>query len=143
MNFLSVFAKPFVWIGKELKKAAEWVPTLIRLVNDVKGDTSLLPQVATVVDDSGDVVRAAVKDSGADILAAEALVAAIATAFAAKALNIAEDEAVATAFEAFIKQVANSANYADFMTAVKKLVLDYDALGVSVKAALAKLEKDA
>ena len=144
MTFLSAIEKGFVWIGKELKKAAEWVPKLIVLVDDVEKDaTTLLPELGIVIDDAGEVVKAAVKDSGADIAAAEALIAAITAAVAAKGLNIAQDEGVAKAFEAFIKQVANSSNYADLIAAVKALVLSYDTLGGSVKAALAKLEADA
>lgn len=130
MTFLSAVEKGFVWIGKELKKAAEWVPKLIVLVDDVEKDTTtLLPELGIVIDDAGEVVKAAVKDSGADIAAAEALIAAITAAVAAKGLNIAQDEGVAKTFEAFIKQVANSSNYADLIAAVKALVLSYDTLG--------------
>lgn len=143
-NFFQKIASGFVWIGKEIAKASTWIPKVVTLVDDVEGDAStLLPELAKVVDDAGEVAVAAVKDSGADIAAAEGLVAAIVTAAKADALNIADDEAVAAAFKTFIAAVTASSNYLDMLAAVKTLVTDYDALGASAKAALAKLEADA
>ncbi len=142
-NFFSVIASGFEWIGKELAKAAEWVPKLITIVDDVEADAgTILPEISTVIDDAGELVAAAVKDSGADLQATEALVAAIVTAAKADALNIADDEAVVAAFQTFIATVTKTSNYSDVLTALSKLVADYDTLGASVKAALSKLESD-
>lgn len=144
MSFKSVLAKPFVWIGKEVKAASEWVPKLVVLVDDVKADAkTLLPELGQVVDSVASVAKTAVKDSAADITAAENLVTAI-TAAATQGLgNIASDEGVVSAFEGFIKQVSTTSNYADLMSAIKDLVTNYDTLGASVKTALTKLEQDA
>lgn len=144
MNFFGAIKTGFVWLGKELARAAVWVPKLLRLTDDVKNDAkTLIPEVGIVIDDVGKLALATVKDSGADIAAAETLVSAIAAAAAAKALNITADKAVIGAFEDFIAQVSNSSNYADILAGLKQLVLDYDTMGTSVKAALAKLKADA
>lgn len=144
MSFIDALKKGFVWIGKELQKAAAWVPKLIVLVDDVEADAkTLLPEIGQVIDSAGEVVAAAVKDGAADINAAESLVNAIALAAAQKGINVAEDEGVLTAFKSFVAQVSTSSNYASLLTALKGLATNYDAMGVSVKAALAKLEQDA
>jgi hypothetical protein len=143
-NFFQEIDEGFVWIGKELVKAVDWAPRLMTIVSDVEADTpTILPELGAVIDDAGVVVTAAVKDSGADIAAAEALIAAVTAACAAKALNIAADSAVVSAFETFIGTITASSNYAALLTAVKMLVTDYDKLGATVKTALAKLESDA
>jgi hypothetical protein len=143
-NFFSVIASGFKWIGKELVKAATWVPKIVTLVKDVEGDAStILPEIATVIDGAGDFVAAIVKDSGADLAATETLVAAIVTAAKADVLSIADDEAVVVAFQTFISTVTKTSNYSDILAAASKLVKDYDTLGSSVKAALAQLESAA
>jgi hypothetical protein len=144
VNFFKAIGEGFVWVGKELTKAVNWIPKVVTLVDDVEADTStILPELAAVVDDAGEVAKAAIADSGSAIADAEALVQAIAAAAADKALNIAEDEAVVAAFKTFITQVTTKTNFSDVLTAAQKLVVDYDKLGASAKAALAKLESDA
>lgn len=140
-NFFQKVGAGFVWIGKELAKAAEWVPKLVTLVNEVKADAgTILPEIATVIDDAGDVATAAVTDSGAAIAAAQNLVAAIVAAAKADALNIAADETVASTFQTFITEVSTKSTWGDVLTALQQLVTDYDTLGGAVKTALTQLE---
>jgi hypothetical protein len=142
-KFFAKIANGFVWIGKEIGKAASWLPAIVQLSDDVKADAAtLLPALAQVVDDVAQLAKAAVADSAHDIASAEGLVAAIVTATKSNALNIADDEVVVASFAGFIKTVTASTNYADALTAVKTLVLDYDRFGASAKTALAQLEKD-
>lgn len=144
INFFKAIENGFIWVGKELQKAVIWVPKLVVLADDVEDDANtILPGIAAVIDDSAAVVGAAVKDSGSDIAAAEALAVAISAAAAAGLTNILADESVVSAFEGFIKVVTTSSNYTDLLTAIKKLTVDYEALGSNVKTALVKLENDA
>jgi hypothetical protein len=142
-NFFQKIAAGFVWLGKSLVKVGDWLPKVVTLGDDVKEDAeTILPQLVTVIEDVDTVSLTAIKDSGASLAAAEALVAAIVTAAKADALNIPADEAVAAAFSAFILDVTNKSNYADIIAAVQKLVSDYDTFGATAKAAIEKLEQD-
>jgi hypothetical protein len=144
MNVFGKIASGFVWIGKEIGRAVNWMPKIIKLSDDIKTDAAtLLPELAQVVEDVSLLAKAAVKDSAADLASAERLIAAIGVAAKSEALDIAADIRVVTALEDFIKTVTNSSNYADFIGAVKKLVVDYDKFGASAKLALHQLEKDA
>jgi hypothetical protein len=140
-NIFSEVVKGFEWLGKEIADAPAQVKKVLTIANDVKADAAtLLPEVVTVIDDVDAVAVAAVKDGGAALSDAESLGAAIVAAAQKDGVDIASDLAVVTAFEAFIKQVTTSSNWADLVAANKKLVTDYDALGASAKAALEQLE---
>jgi len=84
-----------------------------------------------------------VKDGGAALTSAAKLTAAIVLAAENKALSIADDEAVVTAFEAFITEVTTKGNWSDILTAQQKLVIDWDTFGAAAEAALKKLDADA
>ena len=143
MKFFAKLAGGFGWIGKEIGEAVMWLPKVVKISDDVKNDAeTLLPELAQVVEDVAGLAKAAVKDSASDLVSAEALLAAIMTAYNAKALNVAADFAVVSAFETFIKTVTKTSNYADVLEALKKLVVDYDKFGGSAKMALMKLEED-
>ena len=143
MKVMTKLASGFVWIGKEIGNAVAWLPKVVKISDDVKQDAAtLLPELAQVVEDVANLTKAAVADSASDMAAAEALLAAIVTAYKSDALNIAADVAVVSAFEAFIETVTKTSNYADVLEAVKTLVVDYDKFGGSAKAALGKLEQD-
>jgi hypothetical protein len=143
-NFFVKIGKGFEWLGKELFTAAVWVPKIVTIERHVEADAAtILPEIGTLIDDAGAVAVAAVKDGSADLATVESLIAAITVAGASKGLNIAQDATVVAAFEAFIKQITTSGNFADVITALKALVLSYEKLGTSVKAVLVQLEKDA
>lgn len=143
MKFFAKIASGFVWIGKEIGNAVSWLPKVVRVSDDVKAEAgTLLPELAQVVEDVAALAKAAVADSASDMASAENLLAAIVAASKADALNISADAAVVSAFQAFIKTVTQTSNYADVLSAVKTLIVDYDRFGGSAKAALAALEKD-
>lgn len=143
-NPFTAIVSGLTWIGKELANVGEWVPKVVKIVDDVEGDAqTLLPQVVTVFEDVDELVIAAIKDGGAVLTTAEALTAAIVVAAKADGLNIASDTAVVAAFEAFITDVKNGATWTDVLVALKKLVADYDTFGADAKAAIAKIEADA
>jgi len=140
-NVFSEIAKGFVWLGKEIVDAPAQIGKVLTIADDVKADAqTLLPEVVTVIGDVDAVALAAVKDGGAALTDADALAAAIVSAAQKDGLDIASDEAVVTAFGAFIKQVTTSSNWSDLIAANKKLIADYDVLGASAKAALEQLE---
>jgi len=144
MNPFSAVVKGLKWVGKELTAVPSWIKKVITVTDDVEQDAqTLLPEAVTVLEDSGAVVVAAVKDSGADLTAADALVAAIEAAAQADGVNIEDDENVIAALKAFGTQVTSTTNFKDVLTAVKKLVVDWDALEGGATAALKKLEADA
>jgi hypothetical protein len=144
MNIFSEIAKGFIWIGKAIADATKWIPRIVTITEDVGQDAEqLIPQATTVLLDVDDLALAAVKDGGAALTSAAALTAAIVAAAESNALNIAEDEAVVTAFEAFIKEVATKSTWSDVITAQQKLVADWDTFGAAAEAALKKLEADA
>jgi len=140
-NVFSEIVKGFVWLGKEIVNAPAQIKKVLTIAEDVKADAgTLLPEVLTVIDDVDAVALAAVKDGGAALTDADTLVAAIVLAAKSDGINIADDESVVSAFQAFIAQVTNSNNWSDLIAANKKLVADYDVLGASAKAALEQLE---
>lgn len=143
-NPFALIVSGLEWVGKEIAHVAEWVPKVVTLTNDVEADAqTLLPQVVNVFTAADGLVLAAVKDGGSAITAVETLIGAITTAAAAKGLNIAQDEAVATAFEAFVDEVKSSSNWADVIAQTKVLVTTWETFGAASKAAIAKLEADA
>ena len=141
-NIFAEIAKPFVWIGKELGKAVTYLPKLLKAINDGKVDgEALVADLGEMVDDAAEVSTAAVKDGGVDITALETLLVAIIAALADKGVNITEDEAVYSAFKAFVANV-KATNLTDLLAAVKKLVATSAQFGTTAKAALAQLEAD-
>jgi len=107
-DVFSEMAKGFVWLGKEMADAPARIKKVLTIAEDVKADAgTLLPEVLTVIDDVDAVALAAVKDGGAALSDADALVAAIVLAAKSDGVNIAEDESVVSAFQAFIAQVTN------------------------------------
>jgi hypothetical protein len=134
--------KGTAWLGKEIGKAFGELPKLITPTGDAeKLGSDALPETITVIKDAGALATAAAKDSGALIADLVALGAAIAKAVAYKALNIAEDAAVAAAFTKFCGDF-NAGNFSDVVTAWNKLCADAHALDATVVADLTKLEAD-
>lgn len=143
MKFFTEIVAGLKWVGKELVLVPDWINKVVTTTGDVEKDAvTLLPETVLVIQDADALVAAAVKDSGADLSAAEALVASITTAAQADGINILDDEGVVTALKAFVTQVTNTTNYADILAAVKKLVVDFDTLKGDAAAALKKLETD-
>lgn len=143
MKFFTEIVAGLKWVGKELALVPNWINKVVATTGDVEKDAvTLLPEIVLVVQDADALVLAAVKDSGADLTAAEALVAAITTAAQADGINILDDEAVVTALKAFVTQVTTTSNYADILAAIKKLVVDFDTFKGDAAAALQKLEAD-
>jgi hypothetical protein len=143
VNPFSKIAHGVVWLGKEIAKPFHWVPKVLTVTKDVAADAKvLLPQVISVFEDVDALALAAIKDGGADLLAADDLVAAIMAAAKSDGLNIAADEAVLTALKAFAAKVTAKGTYGEMIAAVQKLVKDYDTFGASAKAAIAKIEQD-
>lgn len=144
MNIFSEIAKGFTWIGKALADVTKWVPRIVTIVDDVGEDAeTLMPQATQVLTDVDNLALAAIKDGGAALTSAAALTAAIVTAAQANALNIADDEAVVTAFQAFITEVSTQSTWSDLLTAQQKLVTDWDSFGAAAETALKKLDADA
>jgi hypothetical protein len=145
MNPLHVFAeigKGFKWLGKEIGKAFVDLPKIICLTEDAEAAAStVLPETIAVVQDAGTLATATMKDSGTFLTALAGLSAAVAKAIADKALNVAEDVAVVTAFQAFCGTF-KSANVADMLNAWHQLTTDTKTLDASVIATLKKLETD-
>jgi hypothetical protein len=130
MSFFTKILSGVEWFGKEVGKAFTALPKIITLTNDAeKVAADSLPIVISVVED------VVLKDLAA-------LVTALGTAYAAKALNISADKSVVSAFETLCKDFS-TANYQDFFTAIEKLVLDARTLDATVLADLKKLEADA
>lgn len=142
-NFFAEAVKGLEWVGKELIDIPTEVKKVVTVADDVKQDAdTILPEVVNLVDSVDALVVAAVKDSGADIAAAEALVSALTVAVQADALNFADDAAVLAALKTFATTVTASSNYSDVLTAVTVVVKSYDSLAGTAKAALVKLEGD-
>lgn len=143
MNIFSKIAAGLEWFGKEIGKGIAQLPKIIRLTEDAEqAAQNAIPEVLAVVTDAGELVKASAKDGGVFLTSLAALSAAVSTAIAAKALNISADEAVAAAFEAFVKDF-NAANVQDVITAWDKLATDTKALDATVLAALEQIKKDA
>jgi hypothetical protein len=144
MNIFADIVKGFKWLGKALNTAVVWVPKIVKITEDVSQDAEqLMPQATQVLVDVDNLALAAIKDGGAALTSAAALTAAIVTAAQADAINIADDTAVVSAFEAFIKEVTTKSTWSDVLTAQQKLVTDWDNFGAAAEAALKKLEADA
>lgn len=142
-NIFQKIAAGLEWFGKEIGKGIAQLPKIIRLTEDAEqAAQNAIPEVLAVITDAGELVKASAKDSGVFLTSLSALSAAVSSAIAAKALNIAADEAVAAAFEAFVKDF-NAANVQDVITAWDKLATDTKALDATVLAALEKIKKDA
>ena len=143
MSIFSKIAAGLEWFGKEIGKGLAFLPKVIVLADDVDEDAQvILPQTLTVVEDAGSLAAASAKDGGIFLVKFGALTAAIAAAYASKALNVAADTAVVSAFETFCAEF-NVANVQDVLTAWDKLASDVKTLDASAIAALQKLEKDA
>jgi hypothetical protein len=131
------------WFGKEIGKGIEFLPKVIKLAGDAEASAkTILPQVFLVIQDAGALAIATAKDGGVFLTAFASLAASITAAVAAKALNIAEDEAVVAAFESFCAKF-NSSDVADIVTAWEKLVADVKTLDEMGMAALKQMEADA
>lgn len=145
MNPLHVFAeigKGFKWLGEEVGKVFSELPMMLRLTSDVEqAATTVLPETIAVVQDAGELASATVKDSGVFLAALAALSAAITKALADKALNVAEDMAVAAAFQELCRAFT-TANVADMLSAWQKLAEDAKTLDATIIATLTKLEQD-
>lgn len=142
MNVFGDIVKGLTWVGKELALVPDWIKKVVTVTDDVEQDAeTLLPQTVTLIEDVEGLVTAAVKDSGGALTALDALVASVTTAAQADAINFADDEDVLVKFKAFAATIV-SGNYADVITAEKKLVVDFDAFKGNAAAALQKLEAD-
>lgn len=131
------------WFGKEIGKGLAQLPKIIRLTEDAEQAAEhAIPLVTAVIVDAGELVTASAKDSGAFLKSFAALSAALSTAIAGRALNISADEAVAVAFENFVKTF-NAENVQDVIAALDKLATDTKALDATVLAALEQIRKDA
>lgn len=143
MNIFSEIAKGLTWVGKELLDIPATIKKVITVADDVKTDAdTILPEIVTLIDSVDGLVAAAVKDSGADISAAEALVSAITVAVQANAMNFVADAAVLAALKTFATAVTTSSNYTDVLSAIATVVKSYDTLAGTAKTALTKLEAD-
>jgi len=143
MTIISDIAKGFTWIGHAIADVTKWVPRVVKITEDVGQDAEhLMPQATQVLVDVDNFALAAVKDGGAALTSAAKLTAAIVLAAENKALSIADDGAVVTAFEAFITEVTTKGNWSDVLTAQQKLVTDWDTFGAAAEAALKKLDAD-
>lgn len=144
MNLFADIAKGFTWLGHAIADATKWIPRIVTITDDVGTDAeTLIPQATTVLVDVDNLALAAIKDGGAALTSAAALTGAIITAAQADAINIADDEAVVAAFQAFIKEVSTKDTWSDVLTAQQKLVTDWDSFGAAAEAALKKLDADA
>lgn len=142
-NLLFKFVHGLEWFGKEVGKAFTELPKIIRLTEDgEQAAKTAIPEVVAVIDDAGQLVTASAKDSGVFLVGLGKLSAAIATAVAAKALNVTADEAVAAAFEDFVKTF-NAQNVSDVLAAWDKLATDVNTLDATVVIALQKIKQDA
>lgn len=144
---MNVFAKVVTglkWVGKDIAKVFVWGPKIIKITEDVEGDAhTLLPQAVQVFTDVDVLVIAAVKDSAQDLSALNVLVLSIEQAAQASGIDVAKDEAVLAAFEGLVKQIGTKSTYTDVLSAMAKLVTDWDAFGASAKTALEKIKADA
>lgn len=145
MNPMHVFVeigKGFQWLGEEIGRAFSDLPKMLRLTHDAEqAATTVLPETIAVVEDAGALVSATIKDSGVFLAALAALSATISKALEDKALNVAEDMAVATAFQVFCRAFT-ATNVADILQAWQKLSEDTKTLDTTVIATLKKLEQD-
>jgi hypothetical protein len=143
MNVFKKILAGIEWFGKEVGKVFAELPKIIRLTQDgEKVAQDALPQAIAVLQDAGALATASVKDSGVFVAAFGALIGAISKAAAEKALNIADDEAVAAAFAVFVKDF-NATNVQDVLAAWEKLITDTRTLDSTVLAGLEKLKQDA
>jgi hypothetical protein len=114
------------------------------VTEDVGKDAQdLIPQAVQIFVDVDNLALAAVEDSGAALSAIAKLIGAVVTAAENKALNIADDEAVVTAVQGVISSVLAVSKEKDLLTAINKLVVDWDTFGAACEAALKKLDADA
>jgi hypothetical protein len=142
-SFWSKIKSFFHGLGMDLGAVFTELPKLITLTEDAENvATNALPEVMTLVQDSGVLVAATVKDGGAFLASFAELSAAIAAAIAAKAVNITADAAVVTAFENFCS-LFNEANVSDILAAWAQITTDVKTLDTTMIAALQKMEADA
>lgn len=144
MNVFTEIVKGFQWLGHTIAEAEQWIPRIIAITEDASADAEkLLPQATQVLVDVDNLALAAVADGGEALTAASTLTAAIITAAENNALNIADDEAVVSAFKAFIVDVTTKKTWSNVISAQQKLVTDWNSFGEAAEAALQKLEEDA
>jgi len=145
MNPMHVFVeigRGFQWLGEEIGKVFVELPMMLRLTHDAEqAATTVLPETIAVVQDAGALVNATIKDSGVFLAALAALSVSITKALEDKALNVAEDLAVATAFQEFCRAFT-ATNVADILSAWQKLAEDTKTLDATVVSTLKKLEQD-
>jgi hypothetical protein len=144
VNIFSDVVKGFEWLGKKIGGVSGAIEKVIAITKDVESDAkTLLPELVTVVNDVDVLVNAIVKDGGTAITDLRALSVAVLAAYADKGINLAEDDAVVTALQAFGAAVMSHGTWLDVISANETLATDFDKLGATAMAALQKLEADA
>ena len=142
-NFFRAIVKGLDWVGVHFVDIFTSLPKLIKAANNITTDAStLIPDLAIVLDDCDKIVAAGIEDSGAALTAIGVLVSSITTAASQSGLNIASDSNVVTAFEAFIKDVTTKSNFKDVLTAYAQLVIDFDNLKTTINTDIAQIEAD-
>jgi hypothetical protein len=147
MLLFSEIAEGLVWLGKEIVAVKDWIQKVVKTTDEVEKDAAtLLPESVVVFEDVEAVCTAAVTTAGQDLSALQTLVAAIEEITANNPLEEVEElvtnAAVQAALTGVMKQVFAKTTYSTLLTAVGKLVTDYDTFGADAKAAISRIEAD-
>jgi hypothetical protein len=142
-NFFKAIVKGLDWVGVHFVDIFTTLPKLIKTANQVTADAStLIPDIAVVLNDCDKIVAAGIEDSGSALTAIGVLVTSITTAATSDGLNIASDGAVVAAFDAFISDVTSKSNFKDVLTAYAQLVVDFDKLKTTIHTDIEQIEAD-
>lgn len=140
-NPFSVFKKVFVWLGKEIGDAATWLPKLISKITGIEKD---IPEdigaIVSVLNDVEAIAAASVKDSSGLFSGLEEFITAVTAAYKSDGLNILSDEAVISAVKTLVAEVTSKSTWEDVVTALGKLLTDYDTLKGQIATQLGELE---
>ena len=147
MLLFSEIAQGLVWFGKEIVAVKDWIQKVVKTTDEVEKDAaSLLPQTVVLFEDVEAVAAAAVTTAGEDLSSLQVLVSAIEELTANNPLEEIEqlvtNPAVQEALTGIMRQVFGKNTYSTLLTAVGKLVTDYDAFGAAAKAAIGRIEAD-
>jgi hypothetical protein len=142
-NPFAFVGKALKWLGKEIGDAATWFPRIVKTVDDVETDIPEdFPLLITVLNDVEALGLASIKDGMGIFVSLEALITVIKNASAVDGLNVATDEQVVMQVKNFIAEVTSKASYSDVISAVGKLITDYDSMKAAVVGQLQTLESD-
>lgn len=138
---LALLAKPFKFIGQAFVDVKDWLPKIIGIAAYSEEEAKVLtPAFVLVVEDVEAIAKYATADAGVAFDAIETIITEISELGGAGAIDPANYAKIITTVNTFIASIHGNEDWTALFTCVKKLIVDFDALGADAKVALAKIE---